>query len=147
MLLEFVADLKPDSHLLPKDPVARAKARFFIDVISTKFSSAYFGAYMRGEPASGVLTALEAIQDLLSPEGFAVGAQPTIADFALLPFLARGEVAAKHNFIPGVVEMFKGLDDPKFERLRKWYTTLKERPSFVKTFDEVRRRHDSSFAG
>ncbi|KAH9061761.1 hypothetical protein EDB83DRAFT_876708 [Lactarius deliciosus] len=35
-LLEFVADLYPDSGLLPNDPVECACVRFFIDTVSTK---------------------------------------------------------------------------------------------------------------
>ena len=36
VLLEFIADLYPDSGLLPKDPVDRVPARFFIDAFTTK---------------------------------------------------------------------------------------------------------------
>ena len=36
VILEFIADLYPDSGLLPKDPVERARVRFFIDALSTK---------------------------------------------------------------------------------------------------------------
>lgn len=137
VLLEFVADLKPDSHLLPKDPVERAKVRFFIDAVGTKFSTPYFAIFFRNESGAPVLAALETIQDLLSPAGFAVGAEPTIADFALLPFLARGEIAAKENLVGGAVELFKGLQEPKFEKLWTWFNKLKARPSFKETFDEV----------
>ena len=49
VLLDFVADLFPDSHLLPKDPVQRARARFFIDTVSTKFVPAWIGLLARGE--------------------------------------------------------------------------------------------------
>src|ERR1700761_1379909 len=34
VILEFIADLYPDSGLLPKDPVERARVRFFIDAFT-----------------------------------------------------------------------------------------------------------------
>ncbi len=46
-MLEFIADLYPESNLLPKDPVLRAKARFFIDAFSTKVSPFYMGFVAR----------------------------------------------------------------------------------------------------
>ena len=71
VLLEFITDLYPNSTLLQKDPVLRAKARLFIDAVSTKFLPAYVAAMLRGEPVDGLLQAIEALQDLLSTEELA----------------------------------------------------------------------------
>ncbi|KAG2738771.1 hypothetical protein P692DRAFT_201904348 [Suillus brevipes Sb2] len=38
ILVEFIGDLYPSSNIVPADPVLRAKARFFIEIVSTKFS-------------------------------------------------------------------------------------------------------------
>ncbi|KIJ15127.1 hypothetical protein PAXINDRAFT_99658 [Paxillus involutus ATCC 200175] len=38
VLVQFVADLYPQANLFPQDPVLRAKTRFFIEVVSSKFS-------------------------------------------------------------------------------------------------------------
>lgn len=138
MLLEFIADLRPDSHLLPKDPVKRAQARFFIEVVGSKFVPQWAGLFMRGEPPAALLKVLEEVQALLPEKGFVVGSEPSIADFALLPFLARGELAAKHELVTGGTELLKALQEPKLARLWEWYQALKARPSFSKTFDEVR---------
>lgn len=138
MLLEFVADLKPDSHLLPKDPVQRAQARFFIETVSSKVLPQYMAVFMRGEPPAALLQALGEVQALLPAAGFVGGAAPSIADLALLPFLARGEVVARHALVPGGAEVLAALQEPGLARLWAWYGALKARPSFVKTFDEVR---------
>ncbi|EPQ53756.1 glutathione S-transferase [Gloeophyllum trabeum ATCC 11539] len=146
VLLEFVADLYPNSHLLPKDPVLRAKARFFIDAVGTKLNPKFFALVMRGEPGAGegLLQGIEEIQKLLPEEGkgkYAVGDVYTIADAAITPFLARMEVAIKNDlgaFEPGegtkVYEKLQG--DPKYARFRKYLDDVKARPSFQKTFDE-----------
>ncbi|TFK49234.1 hypothetical protein OE88DRAFT_1702775 [Heliocybe sulcata] len=144
VLLEFVADLYPNSHLLPKDPVLRAKARFFIDAVGTKLNPKFFAFVMRGEAggAEGLLQGIEEIQKLLPEEGFAVGKDYTIADASVTPFLARMEVSLKHDFGafdagegPKVYETLQS--DPKFGRFRKYLSDCKARPSFQKTFDEA----------
>ncbi|KAJ7107377.1 hypothetical protein C8R44DRAFT_885392 [Mycena epipterygia] len=74
--------------LLPKDPVLRAKARFFIDTVSTKFLPAYMGP----------LDALEVVQNLLSADRpYVLGEEYTAAAIAITPFLARLEVALKND--------------------------------------------------
>lgn len=146
VLIEFVADLYPDSPLLPKDPVLRAKARFFIDVVSTKFVPAYVGSLARGLPFEGVFAGIEAIQSLLPPEGqgkYAVGDDFTVADAAVTPFFARMEVSFGNDI--GTYPEGEGKkayellqSDPKYARFRQYFSDLKARDSFKKTFDEVR---------
>lgn len=140
VLLEFVADLS--GNLLPKDPVLRAKARFFIDTFSNTFSPAYVAAYFRGEPIEPILAAIEKIQALLGPEGYAIGSDFTIADAAVAPFFARLEVALKGDY--GAYSEGEGpkayetlQTDPKYSRYRKYFADIKARDSFKKTFDEV----------
>ena len=92
VLLEFIADLYPDSGLLPKDPVYRAHVRFFIDAFSTKLLPQHFALFARGEPHASdtLLKAVAEIQDLLQPGAqFAVGEHFTVADAAILRFLTR----------------------------------------------------------
>ncbi|KAG1813683.1 uncharacterized protein BJ212DRAFT_1275347, partial [Suillus subaureus] len=90
VILEFLADLYPDSGLLPKDPVLRAKVRFFIDA-TTKHIEGPFFAFIRGsESYDNILKGIEFIQELLE-EGrdFAAGDHYTIADACISPHLAR----------------------------------------------------------
>ncbi|KAJ3719593.1 glutathione S-transferase [Lentinula guzmanii] len=145
VLLEFVADLFPNSHLLPKDPVLRAKARFFIDAFANKFAPANF-AFQGGKStngAEGIFSAIEQLQDLMAPEGLAIGDGKdfTIADAAVVPFFARMEVSLKNDF--GVYPEGEGKKawetlqtDGRFARWRKYWETVKARESFKTTFDE-----------
>ncbi|KAF5380179.1 hypothetical protein D9615_006210 [Tricholomella constricta] len=138
VLLEFVADIS-GTRLLPQDPVLRAKARFFIDTVSNTVAPAFPAVIARGEPVERMLTAIEKVQALLPAEGFAVGPEFSIADAALVPFLARAEVILKNDcgaFDEGTgLEAYETLSsDPKFARYRKYFGDIKARESFKKTF-------------
>jgi glutathione S-transferase len=87
------------------------------------------------------LGAIEYIQELLPEEGFAVGTW-SIADAAVVPFLARAEVVLKNDI--GKYEEGKGKTlwykletDPKYARFRKYLADAKERDSFKETFYPV----------
>jgi len=141
VLLEFITDIAPEAELLPKDPVLRAKARFFADTVTTKFSEAYRPALAGGGDPEAVLGAIEIIQQLLPEEGYAVG-KWSIADAAVTPFLARGEVVLKNDI--GKYEEGKGKavwakleTDPKYARFRKYLADVKGRDSFKETFYPV----------
>ena len=140
VLIEFVNDLFPEAKLLPDDPVKRAKARFFIDAVSTKLTPALHGFQQRGGSEDDVIKAFEVIQSLLSPTGFAVG-EYSLADIAIAPFLARFDVSLRNelgNFPEGAGSaILETLRSPRFARLQKYFEDLKSRPSFQRTFDEV----------
>lgn len=141
VLLEFVSDLYPSANLLPKDPVLRAKARFFIDAVSTRFNPAH-GSVLRGNGSlEDLIKAFENIQALLPPAGgFAVG-EWSIADAAWTPFVARMFVALKNDL--GTYPIGEGpkaletiLSSPKLERFQRYWKEVSARPSFAATFDE-----------
>jgi len=139
ILIQFLADL--DERLLPKDPVARAKARFFIETATPLISGPFFRALSRGEDPEAVLEAFDSIQKLLPEEGYAVG-EWSIADAAVTPFFARAELAFTNDY--GKYEEGKGQavweklqTDEKYARFCKYYRDLKSRPSFNETFYSV----------
>jgi glutathione S-transferase len=143
VLLDFVADLS--NELLPPNPVLRAKARFFINAVSTGFVPAYHSFVLSGEPVSSskLLASLESLQALLPSEGFAVGGPEfTIADASVAPFLARMEVLLKNDvgaYDEGAGHAAWGTfqTDDKYARIRKYFDDIKGRKSFKTTFDEV----------
>ena len=144
VLIEFVADLYPNSGLLPKDPVERARVRFFIDAISTKLFPPANAFFYRGEAPEPFLKALEEIQDLLPADAqFAVGDHFTIADAALAPFSGRWELYLRNDvgkFAEGTGkpvydEVFKS---GRFARFQKYYLNISSRESFKNSFDSVR---------
>ncbi|KAJ7154518.1 glutathione S-transferase [Mycena filopes] len=154
ILVEFIADLQPGSALLPKDPVQRAKARFFIDAVSTKFLPAYMGPVARGEPFEPLWAALEQLQALLPADKvYALGDEYTAADIAITPFLARMEVWLTNDIgaykegegVKASEYFFKG---GRFARLVKYWEDIKARESFKKTFDAdyIKAKYAARFA-
>lgn len=142
VLIEFIADISTSRVLLPKDPVLRAKARFFIEVFSSKFIPAWHASATKGESLDNLLQGIEAIQVLLPAKGYAIG-EWSIADAAVIPFLARAELAIKNDL--GAFDEGDGKKayeilqtDPKFGRFREYLAALKGRKSFQETFDTVR---------
>ncbi|KAI0089004.1 glutathione S-transferase C-terminal-like protein [Irpex rosettiformis] len=142
VLVEFIADLYPESGILPKDPVLRAKARLFIDAVSTKYSPAAFKATHSGDgDPEAFVQALESLQALLPPKGFVVG-EFSIADIAIAPFLARLEVTLSNDLGPWPAnsgegqKLLKTLQQPKLARLWEYSKEVQSRPSFIATFDK-----------
>ncbi|KDQ53770.1 hypothetical protein JAAARDRAFT_197211 [Jaapia argillacea MUCL 33604] len=142
ILLEFVADLFPTSHLLPKSPVQRAKARFFIDAVSTKFLPKFLGFVVRGKAEGGeaLYKAIEELQALIEGK-YALGDEWSIADAALTPFLARLELSLRKGFGgfkegEGTKLLGRLKEGTKFEVFWKYFENVTQRESFKKTFDE-----------
>ena len=146
VLLEFVADLYPDSGLLPKDPVQRARVRFFIDAASNKANPASIAFYFRGEAPDKFIEAVAEIQDLLSPSGFAVGDHFTIADAAIAPFIGCWELLFRNDvgkFAEGEGKRVHEVlfQSERFARLQKYFANISSRQSFKNSFDSVRAWH------
>jgi glutathione S-transferase len=140
--MEFVADLYPDSGLLPSDPVGRAKARFFVDVVNTKLGQVYVKHFYTGgaSPLAAVIPGLVAVEALLPTDKvFAVGDNFTIADAAVVPFLLHLGVYISLRDEEGVGA---ALRSEKLTRLSKYIQALKEHPSVKSSWDEpeVRQR-------
>ncbi|EJD05527.1 glutathione S-transferase [Fomitiporia mediterranea MF3/22] len=141
VLLEFFADLFPGSKLLPKDPVLRARARFFIDAVSTKLTPGWAAFVIRGESPEAFFSGAEAIQALLPDDKkFAVADDFTIADAAIAPFLGRAFVALKNDigtYAPGEgKKALEVLNSPRFSKLLNYFKRIEARESFKSTFDE-----------
>ncbi|KAI0654862.1 hypothetical protein C8Q70DRAFT_463241 [Cubamyces menziesii] len=140
VLVEFVADLFPESGILPKDPVTRAKARFFIEGVSSKLIPAWYAYFLRNAPVEDFYNALKYVQSLLPEEGFAVG-EFSIADIAIAPFLARTRVSLL-NEIGKYPEgdgkkVWAHITSGDFARIAKYSEDLFARESFKATFDEA----------
>jgi glutathione S-transferase len=140
--MEFVADLYPHSGLLPSDPVERAKARFFVDVVNTKVGQVYVKHFYTGgaSPLAAVIPGLEAVEALLPTDKvFAVGDNFTVADAAVAPFLLQLGVYISLHDEEGVGA---ALRSEKLTRVSKYTQALKEHPSVKSSWDEpeVRQR-------
>ncbi|KAJ8480750.1 hypothetical protein ONZ51_g6457 [Trametes cubensis] len=139
VILEFLADVFPEAHLLPVDPILRARVRLFINTVESKLVEGFrqfFFAYTPGADAV-LLSGFEAIQALLPPTGFAAG-EWSLADIAAAPFTAWVYLMLEHDLGPFPagegLRLFELLKSPKFARLLAYIEEVQERPSFKRTF-------------
>ncbi|KZV74998.1 hypothetical protein PENSPDRAFT_731949 [Peniophora sp. CONT] len=140
VLLEFLADIYPSAGLLPKDPVQRAKARFFIEKVNTALKPAWAEFQARKGSKEPFLAGLEAVQSLLPESGFAIG-EWSIADASVAPIIGRAEVALREDLGSWAAgegtalykEIFEG---ERFARLAKYWRDNQARESWKKTFNE-----------
>ncbi|KAI1796917.1 hypothetical protein LXA43DRAFT_493901 [Ganoderma leucocontextum] len=139
-LIEFVADIFPDSGLLPKDLVLRAKARGFIQIYDSFIQPPFKGAFFLGEGTEPLLQAIEKLQTALPPTGFAIGLY-SIADCAVAPFFVRMMLFLRRGIGAFSKEDGARLRDAfaseKFARFRQYVEDLENRPSFQKSWDEA----------
>ncbi|KAG1863107.1 hypothetical protein F4604DRAFT_1785318, partial [Suillus subluteus] len=141
VILEFLADLYPDSGLLPKDPVLRAKVRFFIDA-STKHVEGPLYDFLRGVGSyENVLKGIEFVQGLLEESGdFAVGDHFTIADACISPHLARLKIITETDIgqfpVGSGFKLGEELKGPRFTKFTKYVDQILERPSLNQTYDK-----------
>lgn len=142
VLVELFADLFPESGILPKDPILRAKARLFVDAVSTKLGPAQVAVIINGGDPEILVQAYEHLQALLPPQGFAVG-EFSIADIAIAPFLARIELNLANDLGgfpegkgegPKILELLRA---PKLARIQEYAKALQAHPSVASTFDKV----------
>ncbi|KAG1758777.1 thioredoxin-like protein [Suillus occidentalis] len=141
VILEFLAELYPDSGLLPKDPISRAKVRFFIDATHKHLEGPLFDFIRGREPYENALKGIEFIQGLLEEgEDFAVGKHYTIADACISPHLARLKIVTETDlgkFPAGMgYKLGEELKGPKFIKLMKYVQRMLERPSLKQSYDE-----------
>ncbi|TBU28192.1 hypothetical protein BD311DRAFT_797354 [Dichomitus squalens] len=140
VLVEFLADLRPDAGLIPSDPELRARARLFIVQAHETLHHAFRGFFFRGERTDSIIPSLEAFQALLAPSGFAVGPW-SIADIAVAPMMIRfmrlsGYEIGKYPMGEGK-KLLKALAEPKFARFMQYYDMLWRRPSIQASWDEL----------
>ncbi|KAN0085643.1 hypothetical protein V8E55_006777 [Tylopilus felleus] len=150
VILEFLADLFPNSTLLPpaSNPTARARVRFFIDVVKRDVEAPLLDIN-RGVPGAHekLVQGLAKIQSLLpDPEAadggeYAMGKDFTNADCAIVPLLAALDAVVKmeyENAELGDTKQFgEMMAGAKFERLIRYKKALWERESVKKVLDLV----------
>ncbi|KAI0634696.1 hypothetical protein C8Q77DRAFT_1103581 [Trametes polyzona] len=139
VILEFLAEIFPGAHLLPTDPVLRARARLFYTAVEAGIAKAFVGYLFMGATLESLISALDDLQGRLPPTGFAVG-EWSIADAAVLPILLRLHMSLRYNLgilQPGAAEKaLEVFESPMYARLRQYIDDNLVRESVKKTWDE-----------
>jgi glutathione S-transferase len=143
VLLEFVADIFPESNLMPKDPVRRAKARLFMDTVANRYIPQYLNFLMRDGPLDDVLIGIELLQEQLPIEGrgeWVLGDEISIADLSVAPFFPRMELAFGNDlgaYFEGEGRAAYDIlrNDVRYKRYRQYVDAINANEAFQRSFD------------
>ncbi|OAQ34479.1 glutathione S-transferase [Linnemannia elongata AG-77] len=128
---EYIADLHPESGLLPKDPLQRAQTRYLIHHWGARTQPAHHKATFISDATEAaanreaLVVELEKFNKLLVDahrvEGdghgpFFLGDKFTFADLAIAPFLARFFLLGQYNDSKEVTQK----EFPQLERFFEW---------------------------
>jgi glutathione S-transferase len=131
----YLDEAFPQPPLMPGDPYARAQARIWMDYCETRFLPAAHRLMAERDDAKRLAdnrARLDEVLRFMENEGlrklgtgpFWMGATPTLVDFQYLPFFER---------FPVYEELAGARWPDDCSRLRLWFETMAERPSFLQT--------------
>ena len=128
---EFLEDAWPEIPLLPKNPVARAHARIWIEFCNTAFQPNYCGLVFeldknRHEAIRSLLhESLKTMDEGLAktaPGPYWLGEQLSLVDLAYYPFFEHAPVLSH----------YRGFDiAAEYNHIHRWLAAMRERPSVL----------------
>ncbi len=125
---EFLEDAFPDPPLLPREPIARAHARIWIEYCNSTFQSNCCGLVFELDESrhegirAALLDSLKTIDEALAstPGSYWLGAQISLVDLTYYPFFEH---------MPALTE-YRGFRLPdNLPHVHSWLATMQERPS------------------
>jgi maleylacetoacetate isomerase len=133
-IIEYLDEIKPDPPLLPKDPIARARARALADLVACDIhplnnvgALRYLKRDLHQQQSAidawyhhWVIEGFEALEELVRPAPYACGSEITIADIFLVPQMANARrLKVPLDKFPKIVGVETAcLDLPAFDRAR-----------------------------
>lgn len=153
MILEYLEEAYPEHHphFLPRDPYERARARIWIDYVTSRIIPS-FHRFLQYQPAEGTanaeadaglekareefLTHLKAWTKEMHDEGpFFLGSELGLPDLVLAPWAVRLWVfdEFKHGGLGIPAEGSGGSDEAVWARWRKWLAAVEARRSVRET--------------
>ncbi|KAB8228749.1 uncharacterized protein BDW43DRAFT_290375 [Aspergillus alliaceus] len=154
VILEYLEEAYPDHspRLLPADPYGRARVRIWIDYVNSRIVPAYhrFLQYQPQSEDEDPITGLEEVRqeflgslkewtrEMHTDGPFFLGGHISLPDLVLAPFAIRLWVYDEYK--PGghgIPEEGKGgMDEPIWQRWRKWLKAVESRKSVTETMSE-----------
>lgn len=155
VILEYLEEAYPHHkpHFLPQDPYERARARIWIDYVTSRIIPS-FHRFLQYQPAEGedaasdagleqarqeFLGHLKAWAKEMHPEGpFFLGSEVSLPDIVLAPWAVR--LWAFDEFKSGGLGIPTdgrgGLDEAVWSRWRRWLSAIEKRKSIQETTSE-----------
>ncbi|KAJ5216384.1 uncharacterized protein N7498_002791 [Penicillium cinerascens] len=153
VILEYLEEAYPthSPSFLPKDPYERARARTWIDYVTSRIIPSFhrFLQYQPEGTASNDPGLDQARQDFLThlkawtmemhPEGpFFLGSELSLPDLVLAPWAVRLWVFDEFKDEVGIpADGAGGADEGVWKRFRKWFSAIESRKSVRETTSET----------
>ncbi len=126
IICEYLNDLHPDAPGLPADPFQRNQARLLSRIVDLYMSQSTTSLFRNMNPADRDQAAVDAageslaqaagyLEHFMGPGPLAVGAEPTLADASMAPYLSLMSRAILPAF-PGIADPIQGDG-----RLAQWW--------------------------
>jgi glutathione S-transferase len=140
VIVEYLEDAFPEPALRPTDLAERARSRLVARIAELYIMAPLFGLFLHLSPMgrdherveqlfSQIKDGLGYLDVYLGPGPYAIGATPTLADTALVPFLC---------WVEEVARMFsKGDPLDTVPKLRRYQEQMVNRPVFGKISKEI----------
>ncbi|KIK65007.1 hypothetical protein GYMLUDRAFT_220274 [Collybiopsis luxurians FD-317 M1] len=154
VIAEFLEDAFPEyaPRLLPNEPYNKARTRIWMDFVTSRIIPSWH-RFLQFQPKEGQ-SELEAGQALkkardeylghirnftseMDPSGpFFAGAEPSLIDFIIAPWLIRSWVFEDYKGGTGIPEEDQPGDDEVWKRYRRYFAAIQERKSIRETTSE-----------
>ncbi|KAK9476754.1 thioredoxin-like protein [Lipomyces japonicus] len=136
---EFVANLFPETNLIPKDPFVSAEARLLTDRFQEFVSPVYREVVFQAktEAADKLFDAIDKFLPYLKNAApfFNGSDHPLLAEILIAPFVSRLYLLLESKFVAN--ETFTKLStDPKYKYFHEWAVALINSPGVTGTFDK-----------
>lgn len=145
IICEFLEDAYADQEkygpaLLPADPYEKARARLWIDHVSTKIIPGFYKLlqhtpdkpYSVEEARKGFLDSIRRFVEQMDPAGpWFLGPDFSLVDISLAPWAKRLHIV--DHFKPGGVGIPEQGDDKAWQRWNAWFAAIMQRPSVLDT--------------
>ncbi len=133
---EFVADLFPQTEMMPENALERAQMRLFVDRFMVYVGSICSDAILKGaEGQQATLAGIRKLLPFLDNVGpfYGHARKFTVAELQVAPFVVRLYAAGANGFLG---DMYTTLTtDSEFHRFHGWASLIISRESVKKIFD------------
>jgi glutathione S-transferase len=142
----YADETKYGPRLLPSDPYERARARLWIDHISTKIVPAFYKvlqhtpdkAFTIDQAREELHKHIQSLADEMNSDGpFFLGKSISMVDITLAPWAKR--LWLIDHYKPGGTGIPESGQDDQWARWRLWYNAIISRQSVVETWSEDER--------
>ena len=146
VICEFLEETYPDQgpKLQPQDTYDRARMRIWVDFVTSRLIPAFYRLLQCQEREARLEELrrqfagyVEEWASEIDPQwSFFMGKEPTLVDFAFLPWAERTWVLREFKGGDGIPAVFEKKDDPAWRKYHLWFRNMMARESVQSTLSK-----------